>query len=284
MVRGLTDIVSGKAPVWLARSAARVWQISARSTSLWTEVSVLLVPCPVADSARLLPPLPSAPEPPPRAVTLMPARQPTGAAITCVVADVQPARVEAISDLLSSHGIEVVARASSMAAALAAIDAHSPTVAVLDLATPRLGGIEVARLARERSPDTATILYTGGEARELELLAAVDAGVRGFVRKEGAPDVLIRAVELAASGAIYVDPALAALVRAGVTPPVIHLSARERDILRLLADGKTNDEIGRALHISEHTVRTYLRRAMKKLEAGNRTQAVATALRESLIV
>ena len=64
---------------------------------------------------------------------------------------------------------------------------------------------------------------------------------------------------------------------------MVDLSARERDILRLLADGKTNDEIGRELHISGHTVRTYLRRAMKKLTADNRTQAVATALRESLI-
>jgi DNA-binding NarL/FixJ family response regulator len=95
---------------------------------------------------------------------------------------------------------------------------------------------------------------------------------------------LIRAVELAASGEIYVDPILApALVRADITKPVVDLSARERDILRLLADGKTNDEIGRELHISGHTVRTYLRRAMTKLEADNRTQAVATALRESFI-
>jgi DNA-binding NarL/FixJ family response regulator len=207
------------------------------------------------------------------------------AVITCVVADEEPARAAEISDLLTAHGIEVVARASDVATALALIDEHGPTVAVLDLALQRLDGIEVVRLAHLRRPDTAAIIQAGEGEEELELLgAAADAGVRGFVRKNGEPDGLIRAVELAASGEIYVDPLLApALVRASVGRPVVDLSAREREILRLLADGKTNDEIGRELHISGHTVRTYLRRSMKKLAADNRTQAVATALRESLI-
>jgi DNA-binding NarL/FixJ family response regulator len=215
----------------------------------------------------------------------MPPRRLTGTRITCVVADEQPARAEAISELLAAHGIEVVARASDVVTALELIDAHGPTVAVLDLALQRLDGIEVARLARLRNPETATIIHTEAGEQELELLAgAVDAGIRGFVHREADPGRLIRAIELAAAGESYVDPVLApALVRASVTHPAVKLSQRERDILRLLADGKTNDEIGTELHISGHTVRTYLRRAMTKLEADNRTQAVATALRESFI-
>jgi DNA-binding NarL/FixJ family response regulator len=203
--------------------------------------------------------------------------------ITCVVADDHPAVLEAISDLLTAHGFEVVARAGDGAAALAAIEAHSPTVAVLALRMPHLGGIEVARLAHQRSPGTAVILYTGHVEREL-LVEAVEAGVRGFVRKEGTLDELVRAVELAAAGGTYVDPDLApALARGSVTRPVVALSPRELEILHLLADGKTNNEIGQALHISAHTVRTHLRRAMRKLEADNRTQAVAIALREAFI-
>jgi DNA-binding NarL/FixJ family response regulator len=148
---------------------------------------------------------------------------------------------------------------------------------------PRLGGIEVARLARERRPETAVILYTAYGEREL-LLEAVDAGVRGFVRKEGTLDELLRGVELVAAGGTYVDSILApTLLRGSVIHPVIGLSPREREILRLVADGKTNDEIGQTLDISAHTVRTYLRRAVQKLEADNRTHAVAIALRESLI-
>jgi DNA-binding NarL/FixJ family response regulator len=209
---------------------------------------------------------------------------PTGqGAITCVVADDHPAVMALVTDLLVANGIRVVARATDGGDALAAIEAHEPTVAVLDLVMPGMGGVEVARRARERSPRTAAVIYTGRDEEEL-LVEAVDAGARAFVRKEGAGDELVHAVEVAAAGSTYIDPALApVLVRGSALHPAVPLSAREREILRHLADGMTNDEIGTALFISGHTVRTHLRRAMHKLDADNRTEAVATALRESLI-
>jgi DNA-binding NarL/FixJ family response regulator len=207
---------------------------------------------------------------------------PEKAPITCVVADDSPVFVDEIADLLTANGFSVVARAIDGESALAAIETHNPTVAVLSL-VPRLGGIEVAKLARRRSPSTATILYAAPEVGEL-LVEGLGAGVRGFVRKESPLDNLLSAVELAAAGAMYVDPELApTLIRGTLTRAAIELSARERDVLHLLADGKTNDEIGQALHISPDTVRTYLRRAMQKLEADNRTHAVAIALRKSFI-
>jgi DNA-binding NarL/FixJ family response regulator len=93
----------------------------------------------------------------------------------------------------------------------------------------------------------------------------------------------LRAVEVVAAGKTYVDPVLApTLVRAGANGHPA-LSAREREILRHLADGERNDEIARALFLSPDTVRTYLRRAMEKLEADTRTEAVAIALRQSFI-
>jgi len=94
----------------------------------------------------------------------------------------------------------------------------------------------------------------------------------------------VRAVKLVAAGGPYVDPVLApTLVRAGSVGDHAPLSAREREILRHLADGETNDQIANSLAISPDTVRTYIRRAMQKLEANTRTHAVAIALRSSLI-
>jgi DNA-binding NarL/FixJ family response regulator len=116
------------------------------------------------------------------------------------------------------------------------------------------------------------------------LVEALDAGARGFVLKEGPTDELIHAVKLVAQGDVYVDPALAAsLIRAGAAADLRALSRREREILRHLADGSRNDQIAETLGLAPATVRTYIMRAMKKLEAETRTEAVATALRQSLI-
>jgi DNA-binding NarL/FixJ family response regulator len=204
------------------------------------------------------------------------------ATITCVVADDHPALVEALAVVLAAEGIDVVAHVVDGAAALKAIEELRPRTAILDVIMPRLGGIEVARLASRSVPQTATILYTGHTEQEL-LAEAIDAGARGFILKESPVTELVGAVKLVADGGTYVDPVLApTLVRAGATGHPA-LSTREREILRHLADGQTNDEIADALHISSDTVRTYLRRAMLKLEADTRTHAVAIALRESLI-
>jgi DNA-binding NarL/FixJ family response regulator len=206
-----------------------------------------------------------------------------GSAVTCVIADDHPALVEAIAALLESEGIDVVARASDGAAALEAIEEFRPATAVLDLVMPELGGIEVARRASRSFPETGTVIYTGHGEQEL-LLEALDAGARGFVLKESPLTELVRAVKLVAAGGTYVDPVLGpALVRVSATGDRAPLSAREREILRHLADGETNDEIAKALAISPDTVRTYIRRAMQKLEADTRTHAVAIALRESFI-
>jgi DNA-binding NarL/FixJ family response regulator len=207
-----------------------------------------------------------------------------GTAITCVVAQGDSVLIESISNLLTAHGVEVVASATDGSAALAAIEAHGPRVAVVDLLMPRLDGIQVARLAGQSRPGTSTILFCDQAERE-QLAEALEAGIRGFVHRDGTQErELVRAVTLAAEGATYVDPHFAPiLLRGSVVHLTPHLSPRESEILRLLADGKTNEEIGEALHISPHTVRSHLRGAMQKLEADNRTQAVAIALRQAFI-
>jgi DNA-binding NarL/FixJ family response regulator len=203
--------------------------------------------------------------------------------ITAVVADDHPALLTAVSEVLSEHGIGVIGRASNGDEALAKIEARKPRVALLDVRMPRMGGIQVAERARQTAPETAVLLYTAYGDRAL-LSEALDAGVRAFVLKEAPLGDLVRAVDLVAGGGTYVDPVLAgALVNAKLKSDLPELTQREREVLRSLADGLSNEQIGKRLFISPETVRTHVRKAMAKLDADTRTQAVATALRQSLI-
>jgi two-component system, NarL family, nitrate/nitrite response regulator NarL len=188
-----------------------------------------------------------------------------------------------VSGFLATKGVNVVARARDGVEALEAVREHTPQVALIDIRMPHKSGIEVAREAGRLSPDTAVILYTGAAESE-NVTEALDAGARGFVLKEAPLDDLVRAVETVADGGVYVDPVLAGVIAsaegARQSPKI---TQREREVLRLLADGLRNEEIGRRLFISPETVRTHLRKAMDKLEADTRTQAVAEAIRQKLI-
>lgn len=191
--------------------------------------------------------------------------------------------VEAVADVLEENGIEIAGRARDGNEALEKIESTKPDVALLDLRMPGHSGIEVARRLGKSTPETAVILYTAFGERAL-LTEAMDAGARGFVLKEAPLTEIVRAVELVASGRTYVDPILAGVLSSSVaTQKVRELTQRERDVLRLLADGLSNEEIGKELFISPETVRTHVRKAMARLDADTRTQAVATALRHSLI-
>jgi DNA-binding NarL/FixJ family response regulator len=205
------------------------------------------------------------------------------APVTCLVADDHPALVEAVAAVLTENEMEVVDRARDGQEALTKIEARRPLVALVDLRMPRLSGIELARKAARIAPETAVILYTGYGERSL-LVEALDAGARGFVLKEAPLADLVRAVKTVAAGGTYVDPVLVGIL---ASPQAVEqlpaLSQRERDVLRLLADGMSNEQIGKELYISPETVRTYVRKAMDKLDADTRTQAVAKALRQSLI-
>lgn len=127
------------------------------------------------------------------------------------------------------------------------------------------------------------VLYTGHRDGAL-LERALDAGAQGFVLKEASLAELVRALGIVADGGTYVDPELSgALVSARTVESLSPLTPREREILGLLADGMTNKKVASALGISAETVQSHVRNAMGKLEADTRTQAVATAIRQSLI-
>jgi DNA-binding NarL/FixJ family response regulator len=203
--------------------------------------------------------------------------------ITAIVADDHPALLAAVTSILTERGINVVGTASNGEEALTKIETRKPRVALLDVRMPRLGGIQVAERSQRSAPETAVVLYTGYGDSAL-LSEALDAGVRGFVVKDAPLGDLVRAIETVAAGGTYVDPVLGgALVQAEVNNPLPELTQREREVLRLLANGLANEAIGKRLFISPETVRTHVQKAMAKLDADTRTQAVATALRQSLI-
>jgi DNA-binding NarL/FixJ family response regulator len=202
----------------------------------------------------------------------------------CVIADDHPAIVDAVCRFLEQEDeIELVGRAADGERALRLIADHAPDVAVVDIRMPQVGGVEIARQLNAAGSETAVILYTGYAERGL-LLEALDAGARGFLLKEAPLDDLMRAIRIVCTGGTYVDPALASLLagpEAAARLPT--LTKREREVLRLLSDGMRNEQVAVELTISPLTVRTHVKKAMEKLEADTRTQAVARALRESLI-
>jgi DNA-binding NarL/FixJ family response regulator len=205
------------------------------------------------------------------------------ATVRCVIADDHPAVLAAVSDFIAEHGVDVTARARDGEEAAAKIERTRPAVALLDIRMPRLNGVQVARRVARTVPETAIVLYTGFGDQAL-LTEALDAGIRGFVLKEAPLADLVRAIEMVAAGGVYVDPVLGGLIAtAQGKRDAPQLTERERDVLRLLADGLANEEIGRRLFISPETVRTHVRKAMTKLDADTRTQAVAVALRRELI-
>ena len=143
-----------------------------------------------------------------------------------------------------------------------------------------MSGSEVAREAQRLSPATAVIVYTG-QTDVACLTEVLDAGAKGFVLKDAPLEDLTLAIDMVAEGGLYVDPALA-----GVLVDVkgmAKLTPREREVLRLAADGLSSEKIGERLFLSPQTVRGHVGNAMGKLQAHTRTQAVATALRERLI-
>jgi two-component system response regulator DesR len=204
--------------------------------------------------------------------------------IRCLVADDHAAVLKAITQLLREEGgFDIVATARRGDEALAKLRSTKPDVAVLDARMPGMAGVEVARAAAAEGLKTANVIYTGVADHAL-LLDAADAGIRGFVLKDAPLEDLVRGLRAVAAGESYVDGALAStVVRGAASAGLPQLTVRERQVLSHLADGYRYEEIGESLSISPATVRVYVQRAMQRLDASTRTQAVAAALRLALI-
>jgi len=201
---------------------------------------------------------------------------------TCVVADDHPPVLESISRYLGANGYRVVGRARDGEEAVKLVEAQRPSLALIDLRMPGLGGTGAIRRVVRTTPQTSCLVYSGFGDSAL-LTEALDAGARGFVLKDAPLETLVRALETVTGGGMYIDPALADVLIRATPGRELGLTVRERDVLRLLADGHSNESIGRELFISPDTARTQLGAAMAKLGVSTRTQAVAKALRDALI-
>jgi DNA-binding NarL/FixJ family response regulator len=190
---------------------------------------------------------------------------------------------EGLELLLDAEGCEVVGTAGSADDGAELVAATEPDVAVVDVGLGESSGIELTRQLVAERPDRRVVLYTGSSDVEL-LLDGLDSGARGYALKEGAPAELMDAIREVAAGGTYVDPRLRpALLSERATRRTQALSAREQEIIQLLADGLTNDEVAERLFLSSETVKTHIRNAMAKLEARNRVHAIAIALRSRQI-
>ena len=133
----------------------------------------------------------------------------------------------------------------------------------------------------EKVPETAVLIFTAYSERSL-LSRGLESGAKGYILKEAPHQTLLRAIEKVANGEGYVDPALMPAFLTGKGRDEM-LTAREREILQLLADGMSNADVAKKLFISQETVKSHVRHILAKLEADTRTHAVAIALRDSII-
>jgi two-component system NarL family response regulator len=182
--------------------------------------------------------------------------------------------------LRSDERVEVVGLASDGLEAVALAERRRPDVALVDLAMPRLGGIETCAVMRERLPGLHVLVLTVSE-REDDLYAALRVGAAGYLLKDMPPAELVAAVIEAGRGEPRIAPLMAArmLEEFPRGDPLEGLSEREREVLALLAAGLRNREIAERLIIGEATVKTHVRHVLEKLRLRNRAEAAAFAAR-----
>jgi len=200
--------------------------------------------------------------------------------LRCLIVDDHPVVRQGIRALLEREmpGV-VVLDAETPAAALAENSSRHPDVVVID---PSSAGADVEKLVAElkRTLDSAIVVFTGNGGPRL-LADALKAGVKGYVRKDSPPEDLVRAIQAAQSGEFYVDPALSSTIV--LEDGDRTLTARQSEILQMLADGMQTDAVAKQLGLSTETVRTHTKRILAKLDASTRTQAVAIGIRHGLI-
>jgi DNA-binding NarL/FixJ family response regulator len=214
---------------------------------------------------------------------------------TVLVADDHPLWLRALEHDLTSRGLRVVATAADGPAAVRRARATTPDVLVLDLNLPQMRGDEVCRALGDL-PTRVLILSASGEQQDV--LAAIKAGATGYVVKSASPEEIVEAVLATARGEAVFTPGLAGLVlgefrrMASDTPddappsdrgrPIPELTARETEVLRLVATGMTSREIAARLVLSHRTVQNHVQNTLGKLHLHNRVELVRFALAHGL--
>jgi DNA-binding NarL/FixJ family response regulator len=213
--------------------------------------------------------------------------------IRVLVADDQALVREGLVTLLGLvPGIEVVGAAADGEQAVAMVAERRPDVVLMDLRMPRCDGVEATRRIRAEHPGTQVIALTTYDD-DRSILSAVQAGARGYLTKDSTSQEIRRAIEAVAEGKALLEPAvqarlLEALAAGGAVAvqeppaPPDGLTRREVEVLGLIAEGLSNQEIAGRLFVSEATVKTHINNLFSKIGARDRAQAVAYAYRNGL--
>lgn len=204
--------------------------------------------------------------------------------ITVMLVDDHPVVREGLRGMLEAEpDLSVVGEAGSGAEALALARVRRPDVILMDLRMPGTDGVWATSRILAESDHSKVVVLTTYET-DADILRAVEAGAAGYLLKDASRAELAGAIRAAARGETVLAPSVAGrLVKRVRGPAAPSLSARELEVLSLVAQGHTNAEIGAALHISEATVKTHLLRTFGKLEVSDRTAAVTTAMALGLL-
>jgi DNA-binding NarL/FixJ family response regulator len=206
---------------------------------------------------------------------------------TVFVADDHAILRDGLATLLAAQSdMEVVGTAGNGREAVAEVLRLAPRVAIIDISMPELDGIEAARRILAGNPDVHVMILSM-HAGAQHVFHALEAGARGYLLKESASREVIEAIRIVQSGRRYLSPRVAEIVAQGVSDrsavsPLSSLSQREREILKLVADGHSSARIGVMLHLSPKTVDTYRSRMMQKLHVTDLAGVIKLAIQHGL--
>jgi DNA-binding NarL/FixJ family response regulator len=206
--------------------------------------------------------------------------------IRVVVADDHPiVRAGIVALLQSAPDVDVVGQASDGEAAVSIVRAERPDVVLMDLRMPLLDGDAATAQIVSAQPDVRVLILTTYESDD-QILAAIEAGATGYLLKAAPESEILAGVRATARGETALAPsAAAALVRRAIGGTTVgpNLTPRELEVMRLVAQGNSNPAIGRALFLSETTVKTHLGHVFEKLGVNDRTRAVTRAMELNLL-
>jgi DNA-binding NarL/FixJ family response regulator len=202
----------------------------------------------------------------------------------CLSVDDHPVLGEGLALLFGDlDDLELVGWVETGEEAIEAVGRLDPEVVLIDVRLPGIDGISALKRIAKASPNVRSVVFSAYGDRRL-LSDAIAAGARGYVLKGSPPEDLVRAIRTVAEGRAFVDPSLSPmLVMTDGSNGDQPLSEREREILRLLAEGMHTVEVARRIGLSVETVKSDTKRVIAKLQADTRTHAVAIALRQAII-
>ena len=200
-----------------------------------------------------------------------------------MVVDDHPLVRSAVARAITGDGMIVVAEASTAEQALALAPQVAPDILLLDIALPGMSGVQLVRELAPRLPATKIVMLTVSSA-DRDVAEAMRYGAAGYLTKDVSPEALVRALRATQTGELVIPRRLAARLLARMSrrsladaiaspTPIDQLTTRERDVLRLLADGLSDRDIAVALTISHRTVETHVSNILRKLDVRNRAEA-----------